>query len=429
MGKVFIGAKGYKLYLGASKIKKAYLGNKRVYSAGNVVTYKVDTNLSYQEEVDSDTSCLSPTTFTPQKKDWTFVGWRENATADGNVLTSKIMGDDPITLYAVFKRNVTINVYYTTTPTIVSKTRYYNNGNYQNPKCNFTQNLKAGWSATGWVKDNTLADAKATYANNVDFYIPVSVWSMNLYSLYQQTITLTVVANSATSAYGKTRCYSTANTYANPKFTVANPSRSGATFMGWSNNGTATIWQKSITNLKLTANTTIYSVFNYAEKTIFKIDDNAINKGEGTYRWYFGGAANGASNVTPNADLTHFRDIDCTNYSSLIVRVCALDVNLSLSGATQNNIDLYIGVVNTISNEASNNGWLRWICHKTCGTQVGTDGGGAAYNEFADFTLNVSALTGKQSLYCIASSDTQFGSGYFNVYLSKIVLASNNVIG
>ncbi len=418
MGKVFIGTRGYKLYLGASKIKKAYLGNKRVYSAGNIVTYKVDTNLSYQEEVDSDTSCLSPTTFTPQKKDWTFVGWRENATADGNVLTSKIMGDDPITLYAVFKRNVTINVYYTTTPTVVSKTRYYNNGDYQNPKCNFTQNLKAGWSATGWVKDNTLADAKATYANNVEFNVPESVWSMNLYSLYQQTITLTVVANSATSAYGKTRYYSTANTYANPQFTVANPSRSGATFMGWSNNNTTTVWQKTITNLELTNNTTAYAIFKYAGKAIFDGGDNA---GVETYRWFVSVGQNGISENTPNANLCHFNAIDCTNYDSCKVRVYAQDNDCKPSGSTQDTLNIYIGFNTTTSGAIH-------IASKTNGTSIGTYGEGIAYNKYAEFSLDVSKLTGIQSLYCIAQG-SGFGSGYFNVYLSKIVMSDHLIVG
>ena len=67
MAKGFIGVSGYKGYLGAIKMKKGYIGATRVYSAGNVVTYHVDSGVTYQEEVDDGESCLSPKTFTPAK--------------------------------------------------------------------------------------------------------------------------------------------------------------------------------------------------------------------------------------------------------------------------------------------------------------------------------------------------------------------------
>ena len=54
MAKAFIGASGHKLYLGASKIKKAYIGNQRVYSAGNIVTYKVDGVMLVTKDLHSD---------------------------------------------------------------------------------------------------------------------------------------------------------------------------------------------------------------------------------------------------------------------------------------------------------------------------------------------------------------------------------------
>lgn len=95
------------------KLKKgfAYIGGafKKVYSAGNIVTYHVDADVVYKEEVDSDASCLSPATFTPTMSGWTFLGWREDASASGEVLESMVMGDDPIELYAVYKKEVTLN--------------------------------------------------------------------------------------------------------------------------------------------------------------------------------------------------------------------------------------------------------------------------------------------------------------------------------
>ena len=87
-----------KVFLGNIKVKKAYIGSRRVYSAGNIATYYVDTGKVYSEEVDSDASCLSPTTFTPTKSGWTFVGWREDKTANSSVLSKKIMDDELKTL-------------------------------------------------------------------------------------------------------------------------------------------------------------------------------------------------------------------------------------------------------------------------------------------------------------------------------------------
>ena len=169
-----------------AKVKKWKHNGVQVYSAGNVVTYNVDSGVSYKEEVDSGASCLSPKTFTPTKSGWTFVGWRVDTTASESVLTSKVMDSDPITLYAVFK----------------------------------------------------------------------------------QTVTLTTVANGVTSKSNGTRCYNNGNTV-NPTFTVANPTKSGTTFKGWSSSASSTsITNSSISGLSLSASTTRYAVFKYDDAVL-----------------------------------------------------------------------------------------------------------------------------------------------------------------
>ena len=110
------------------KVKKWNHNGVRIYNAGSTVTYYVDTDTVYTEDVDSEASCLSPKTFTPTKSDWEFVGWRENNTASSEILTDKIMGDSPITLYAVFKQDVTCTFISNGTQT-VKGTKYYNNNN------------------------------------------------------------------------------------------------------------------------------------------------------------------------------------------------------------------------------------------------------------------------------------------------------------
>lgn len=152
MAKGYIGANTYKCFLGNVKMKKGYIGGTRVYSAGEIVTYVIDTNNTKQEEVDEGESVLSPRTFTPAKSGWTFIGWRTNKTANGSVLGSLNMGDDPITLYAVFRQTITISYSGNgnTGGSTASQTgyRYYNNGSISNPAFVLRTN---GFSKTSYV--------------------------------------------------------------------------------------------------------------------------------------------------------------------------------------------------------------------------------------------------------------------------------------
>ena len=89
----YIGNK-LKLMCGSRKIKKGLCAQRVIYSSGSICTYHVDTGVSYQEEVDSDASCLTPKTFTPQKTGWSFVGWREDAAANANVVPGRVMKEE-----------------------------------------------------------------------------------------------------------------------------------------------------------------------------------------------------------------------------------------------------------------------------------------------------------------------------------------------
>ena len=126
-----------KLMCGSHKIRKGLCAQRVIYSSGSICTYHVDTGVSYQEEVDSDASCLTPKTFTPQKTGWSFVGWREDAAANATVLTSKVMKDDPITLYAVFRQTVTLSYSGNgqSSGSLAPQTgnKYYNHGNASYP--------------------------------------------------------------------------------------------------------------------------------------------------------------------------------------------------------------------------------------------------------------------------------------------------------
>lgn len=122
---------------GAKKIYRMYHGNERIYPNAGMVTYHVDTNVTYTEEVDIDESILNPSTFTPSKSGWTFVGWRKDTTASGSVISDEVMTGDDVTLYAVFKQTITLsyNGNGATGGSTSEQTgiRYYNNGNTSNP--------------------------------------------------------------------------------------------------------------------------------------------------------------------------------------------------------------------------------------------------------------------------------------------------------
>ena len=82
----FSGKSKLKIYKGGAKVKRAYLGAANIYSSGNVVTYVVDSGITYMEEAEEGASVLAPASFTPAKSGWSFAGWREDTAANGDLL-------------------------------------------------------------------------------------------------------------------------------------------------------------------------------------------------------------------------------------------------------------------------------------------------------------------------------------------------------
>ena len=202
MGYTYVGSnRKIKAYMGTEsgfvKVFRMYYENDRVYpNAGNVI-YHVDTSISYTEEVDIDDSVLSPTTFTPTKSGWIFVGWKEDTYANGIVLSNKVMTGDSIDLYAVFKQTITLsyngNGATGGSTTNQSGIRYYNNGNITNPSFTLKTNgySRTGYNFTNWRMGSTSgtaynAGASVTLSENTTFY---ASWTARTIS---KTITKTV---------------------------------------------------------------------------------------------------------------------------------------------------------------------------------------------------------------------------------------------
>ena len=168
-------------YLGNTAIYRMYKGAERIYPNSGTVTYYVDTNAVYTEDINIDDSCLNPQTFTPTKSGYTFIGWREDTTAISSVLSSKIMDGNDVVLYAVFRQTITLsyNGNNATGGSTAAQTgyRYYNNGNVANPSFMLRSNgfTRTNYTFTKWAMGSTSgtqysAGASVTLTANTVFY-------------------------------------------------------------------------------------------------------------------------------------------------------------------------------------------------------------------------------------------------------------------
>lgn len=269
MSYIFNGVEIKKRTFNSDKMKKAYLNDERYWSAGSTVTYYVDSATVITEEVDNEASCLSPKTFTPSKSGWTFVGWREDTTADSSVLSSKIMDSDPITLYAVFKQTVTGTFISYDSTQKADGTRYYNNGNTRNAQLTAPIGTTyTGWTWRGWSKNGITDAAGDVFAANGDYIIDVSE-NIEYYGLYQKTVTLTYYEKEKVSGTKTgTRYYNAAGNYKNPTFSFTLGSLDGWTGRGWGTSTAANasvVYNSSTSGLELANDITIYGLY---QKTV-----------------------------------------------------------------------------------------------------------------------------------------------------------------
>ena len=295
-----------RLNIGNKNVKKAYKGANLVYSAGNSVTYHVDTNVTYQEEFNEGESCLSPKTFTPAKSGWVFVGWRQDtaAPATGSVESSVPMGDIPVTLYAVFRQIVSVTYYNeNTAKKTSSKNRYYNNGNIVNPSFALTQAGLSGWTARGW-SGSTHAAGDITYANGATF---TSDKNITLYGMYQQTVTVTYYNGSTTaSSTSGIRYYCPGSgSVINPGFTLTQAGISGWAARGWSTGtgATAGITYSNGASFTRDTNCILYGMY-YQTITLTTYNGSSSATAHGGTRYYCpgsGSVVNPTFTVSPAA--------------------------------------------------------------------------------------------------------------------------------
>ena len=143
------------------RVTRIFVGEDRVYAAGVKVTYQIDTGYALERTVPDreDAIAAAPPA---ALEGYTFVGWRQDDSAEKKVLSEFIItSEEPFTLYAVFKKQMTIGLMPnggTLAETGASESFiafcYYNNGNSQSepttvPASPYTRKNMSfcGWSA------------------------------------------------------------------------------------------------------------------------------------------------------------------------------------------------------------------------------------------------------------------------------------------
>ena len=145
------------------RVTRIFVGEDRVYAAGVKVTYQIDTGYSLERTVPDreDAIAAAPNA---ALEGYTFVGWRQDDSAEKKVLSEYLISrEEPVTLYAVFKKQMTIGLMPNGGTLSESGAKenftvycYYNNGNAQSepttvPASPYT---RKNMSFCGWSIDS-----------------------------------------------------------------------------------------------------------------------------------------------------------------------------------------------------------------------------------------------------------------------------------
>lgn len=164
------------------KITHIYLGENTIFFDGVTVTYQMDTGEAESLHLDdgADVLALAPTA---TKDGYDFVGWRKDTAANGKVLTScTVESEGDFTLYAVFKRDISVGMFPNGGTLIEGKTEstleaacYYNNGNSLSSEITIptTPYEREEMSFCGWSCDGELykPGEKASFTDD-NFIVP-----------------------------------------------------------------------------------------------------------------------------------------------------------------------------------------------------------------------------------------------------------------
>ncbi|MDE6017098.1 MAG: InlB B-repeat-containing protein [Acetatifactor sp.] len=145
------------------RVTRIFVGEDKVYAAGIKVTYQIDTGYVLERTVPDGEDAIA-TAPPAALEGYAFVGWRQDGSAEKKVLSEYIIsGEEPVTLYAVFRKQMTIGLMPNGGTLTVSGAKesftafcYYNNGNAQSepttaPASPYT---RKNMSFCGWSIDS-----------------------------------------------------------------------------------------------------------------------------------------------------------------------------------------------------------------------------------------------------------------------------------
>lgn len=231
------------------------------------VVYMVDTGIGYKENVQLGSTALLPESFTPTKEGYTFVGWRRDNTASGDILTECTVGEDPLTLWAVFRKSYNVNFISNVGTENFTVYEYYNNENLLNASIEAPNGISTSeWKWRGWSGAQvTTADASVVYNNGT--LISNIISNSTYYGLYSQNVTISYNANGGSGtleSHTGTRYYNASGDIKDATIVLKNNSftRSGAIFHKWAIASAVTSTQYAAgTSVTISTNTVYYATW------------------------------------------------------------------------------------------------------------------------------------------------------------------------
>lgn len=279
------------------RVMYAYIGDgteygQEVYRGGNEVTYVIDTESFLEPTIETmfrwtGDNVLEDLDFIPHKDGYTFMGWSASpepcTPSGGGLYTWLTMIGDPITLYANFKKTVTLTVYDYSPSNPSHHTDYtdliiYNNGDETLPTFTVTPTVKPDYSFIGWTLNNESGYATIDYDDITDRQFGYDTTVYAIYH-YKDNMRYGYAVNGSIAMLENPIAVNAINTQLlwYPHLTLADPTKDQATFMGWSTDGTRNITyypfstpgQQHVDNIPIMNYGIVFSaVFKYADSPL-----------------------------------------------------------------------------------------------------------------------------------------------------------------
>lgn len=145
------------------RVTRIFVGEDRTYAAGVKVTYRINSDQALERIVADREDAIAAAPLAVLEG-YSFVGWRQDSLAEKKVLSEYIISTEtPVTLYAVFKKQMVVNLMPNGGTLVESGTKesftvscYYNNGNAQSEATEVPESpyTRANMSFCGWSTDS-----------------------------------------------------------------------------------------------------------------------------------------------------------------------------------------------------------------------------------------------------------------------------------